>query len=947
MRVAVFLVLALVPLAGRAQDADVLKRALPRLPPTAASDAAGTFRLAKGFRIELVASEPHVSSPVDLAFDEDGRLWVVEMIDYPYDEREGVPAEGRIRVLEDDDGDGRFERSFVFSDELRWPTGLCLWDGGVFVASAPDILYLKDTDGDHKADHKEIVFTGFRRNNVQALLSNLRWGLDHWFTGSSGQDGGQVRSVRKPDQAALSVEGRHFRFRPTGEIEAISGDGRYSNTSDDFGRRFCSATSSPVRHVVLEDRYLRRNPHLPVSATVHAASAEGSAGPVYPASAPEPWRVLGTAYFMSGRAESVIGSIERGGAVTGYFTGATGPLIYRGTALGEGCYGQYFIGECGMNLVHRRTLTPVGSTFRAERVEEESEFLASTDNWFRPVSLANGPDGALYICDMYRETIEHPWSIPPALKSHLDLRSGRDRGRIWRVTAEGARPYQKPRLGSASTVELVAALERSDAWWRETAARLLYQRQDKSAVGPLERLVADAKLPATRAAALWALEGLSALRPDVAEAALADASTDVREQAVRLARVETLLGFDDPDARVRMELAYRMGESDNSRATDVLARLAKGADVWLRTAIITSSRKRAVELLRRLADDEISYLLAVTIGARNDEAEIATAARLAHGSATILRGLGNGLKRANRTLASVPALAPVLDEAERDALDASKPVDRRIDAVRVLEYGSFAAAKRCLPRLADARVPAQVRLAALRSLVTFPDREVGSLLLDLWPTLDAEARRESLAWFRPADRQAVLLEAIEKQRVSPADIGADLRRALLANKSLAERAEKLVGSAGAGDRRGVVQAYRPALAKRGNPAAGREVYRKNCITCHRIGDEGHDVGPNLASIRTKSPEEILDQILDPNRLVEPQYFSYQIVTTDGRTFDGVLDAASETSVTLRRAEGATETVLRANIEKIFCSGVSLMPEGLEKTIDLAQIADLVAFLRSP
>jgi len=947
MRVAALFVLALIPLAGRAQDPEVLKRALPRLPPTTAGDSVKTFRLADGFRIELVASEPHISSPVDLAFDENGCLWVVEMIDYPYDDREGVPPEGRIRVLHDDDGDGRFERSFVFADQLRWPTGLCLWDGGVFVASAPDIFYLKDTDGDQKADRKEIVFTGFRRNNVQALVSNLRWGLDNWITGSSGQDGGQVRSLRKPEQAAVSVEGRHFRFRPTGEVEALSGDGRFSNTSDDFGRRFCSATSSPVRHVVVEDRYLRRNPHLPVSAVVHAAAAEGSAGPVYPASAPEPWRVLGTAFFMSGRAESVIGSIERGGAVTGYFTGATGPLIYRGTALGEGCYGQYFIGECGMNLVHRRTLVPVGCTFRADRVEPESEFLASTDNWFRPVSLANGPDGALYICDMYRETIEHPWSIPPALKNHLDLRSGRDRGRIWRVTAEGAPPYRKPRLGSADTAALVATLERSDAWWRETAARLLYERQDKSAASLLEKLVASARLPATRAAALWALEGLASLRPEVAESALKDTSSGVREQAVRLARVETLLDFDDPDARVRMELAYRMGETDDPRATDVLARLANGADVWLRTAIVSSSRNRAAELLRRLADDEIAPLIAVTIGARNDKAEIAAVVEFARGSSTILIGLGDGLKRANRTLASVPALAQVLEEAERTALDESQPVAQRVDAVRVLSYGSFAAAQRCLPRLFGARTPTPVRLAAFRALVTFPDRAVGALLLELWPALDADARRESLAWFRPVDRQALLLEAIEKERVSPADIGADLRRALLANKSLAERAEKLVGSAGAGDRRAVVQAYRAALANKGNGAAGREVYRKNCVNCHRLGDEGHDVGPNLTSIRTKAPEEIMDQILDPNRLVEPQYFAYQILTTDGRTFDGVLDAATETSVTLRRAEGATETVLRANIERIFCSGMSLMPEGLEKTIDQQQMADLIAFLRSP
>jgi putative heme-binding domain-containing protein len=561
--------------------------------------------------------------------------------------------------------------------------------------------------------------------------------------------------------------------------------------------------------------------------------------------------------------------------------------------------------------------------------------------------MANGPDGALYVVDMYRETIEHPWSIPESLKSHLDLRSGRDRGRIWRVTAEGGAPYQKPRLRHASTADLVAALERPDAWWRETAARLLYQRQDKSVVGPLEKLVTGAKQPATRAAALWVLEGLSALRPEVAEAALADESSGVREQAVRLTRVEKLFDFDDPDPRVRLEVAFRMGETADPRATGVLARLAKGADAWLQTAIVTSSRNRAVQLLRRLADDEIAPLIAVTIGARNDKAEIAAAAELARTSPGILRGLGDGLKRASRTLAGVPELAPILDEAKRDALDDAHGDARRIEAIRILSYGEFDIAKKCLPRLLDSPAPEPVRLAALRSLVTFSNREVGALLLNLFPKLAAEARREALAWFRPTNRQSLLLDALENDRVSTADISSDLRRALLANKELFARAEKLVGSLGAGDRRAAILSYREALAKKGDVAAGREVYRKNCITCHRFGDEGHEVGPNLASIRTKSAEEILDQILDPNRLVEPQFLSYQIQTTDGRVVEGVLDAASETGVTLRRAEGATETVLRANIEKIFCSGVSLMPEGMEKTIDHQQMADLIAFLRSP
>ena len=197
---------------------------------------------------------------------------------------------------------------------------------------------------------------------------------------------------------------------------------------------------------------------------------------------------------------------------------------------------------------------------------------------------------------------------------------------------------------------------------------------------------------------------------------------------------------------------------------------------------------------------------------------------------------------------------------------------------------------------------------------------------------------------RPA---ALLLEAMEKGRVSPAEIGLDFRRMLLGNPAVAGRAEKLVGTTGAGDRRAAVLAYRPALGKRGNAVAGREVFRKNCVTCHRVGDEGHEVGPNLATIRTKTPEEILDQILDPNRLVEPQYFTYQILTTGGRVVDGVLDAANVTSVTLRHTEGATETVLRANIESIVCTGISLMPEGLEKAIDPGQMSDLIAFLRSP
>ena len=264
-----------------------LEQLLPRLTPTAPADAAKSFRMPSGFRIELLAAEPMVSSPVDMQFDENGLLWVIEMIDYPYDKREGVPQQGRVRILEDTDGDGRPDCSFIFAEGIGWPTSLVFWDAGIFVAAAPHIYYLKDTNNDRVADKKEIAFTGFGASNVQALISNLRWGPGRWIYGQNGGNGGSVQSGRKPELPPVSVEGRDFRFRPTGEFEPITGEsGRFSNTFDDFGRRFTCGTTTPVRHIVLEDRLVRTNPHLPVPALVAHIAAEGSAGPVYPASPP-------------------------------------------------------------------------------------------------------------------------------------------------------------------------------------------------------------------------------------------------------------------------------------------------------------------------------------------------------------------------------------------------------------------------------------------------------------------------------------------------------------------------------------------------------------------------------------------------------------------------------------------------------------------------------------
>ena len=698
------------------------KDELPRLKPREPAEAMTTFKLQPGYRIELVAAEPLIASPVDMAFDEEGRLWVVEMVDYPFNETEGNPAQGRLVRLEDKDGDGRFDTRIVIAEKLSCPTGLALWDGGAFVTAPPYLLYLKE-------GLRKVVQDGFGTQNIQGLANNIKFGLDNWFTGSGGSNGGQLIP------AAVGINGRDFRFRPGGEFEPLSGGGQFGSSCDDYGRRFVCSNANSARHVVLDDSVLRHNPYYAVTAVTASIAAEGDAGTVYRTSPQEPWRVLRTRL----RKEGVVrGQVE--GVTT--FTSATGIFFHKG---------RLYVGEVAHNLVSRKSLTPSGSTFRAERIDPDSEFLTSTDNWFRPVNFATGPDGALYVCDLYREVIEHPHSLPDFIKKHLDLTSGKDRGRIWRISEETGAKWTKPVFRTKD--EIVEGLKR-DAWHRQTAARLIYQRQDKTLVPLLEKLLA-AELPETRAAALWALDGLGVHR---GESLLKDGSADVREQAVRLSAIESLYDYSDDSPRVRLWLACRMAESQDPRAKAVVERLKPGADRWLQTAIAIAAGEKSV--------------------------------------------------------------AKKIQESKTQA-----PV------------------------------------------VT------------------------------------------------------------------------------SGDRKQVVESYKGALELKGDVARGLEVYRKNCIGCHRAGKEGKDVGPDLVTVKQRTPEQLLIAILDPSREVNPQYVAVRIKTTSDQVLDGLIASENATSVTLKRQEGLTDTILKVNIDKMVRSTLSLMPEGLEKSVDLQGMADLIQFLR--
>ncbi|HRX79843.1 MAG TPA: hypothetical protein P5307_12320, partial [Pirellulaceae bacterium] len=556
--------------------------------PLSPQDSLSHFKLLDGLRMELVASEPQVIDPVAICFDENGRMWVVEMRDYPHGPAEGEDPRSVIKTLEDRDGDGVFEHVQVFADKLLFVTGVQPWRGGVIVTMAGEVAYMKDADGDGRVDVRETWYKGFAQENSQLRANHPKFGLDNHIYISNGLRGGSVVDARKPDSKVVELNGKDFRFDPTSfEFEALTGVGQFGLTFDDYGNRFVCSNRNPLKHIVLEDRDIARNPSYAPPTAVHDVAAAGEDSRIYPIS-----RAWTTSNLHAGQ-----------------FTAACGCLIFRGNAMPERFYGNGFTCDPTGNLVHRELLGASGATFTGRPDREGVEFLASPDEWFRPVNLAHGPDGALYVVDMYRAVIEHPQFMPDELKQRPDLALGTDRGRIYRITAQ-AKPdqFRWPQLGDVPSNSLPTLLEHPNSWQRETAARLLYERQDKSAVEGLSRLITSGNIPAARVHALWALDGLGSLSAEQIQAALHDEEPAVRAQGVVLAaahmnespslRTAILKLADDDFAPVRFQVALALApvqDAEEVAALRVIV-LADARDVWARRAAAIASGERTLEL---------------------------------------------------------------------------------------------------------------------------------------------------------------------------------------------------------------------------------------------------------------------------------------------------------------------------------------------------------------
>ena len=989
---------------------------LPRVTATAPIDASKSLRLQNGFRAELIAAEPLVTDPIAMQYDENGLGYVVEMNDYPYTdkshdrawtEQTSAPM-GRLRVLEDTDGNGTFDKSTVFADKLSWPSGIAPWKGGVYVAATPDVLYLKDLDGDRRADIRRKVFTGFRKYNVQAVMNNLQWGLDHRIYAAGSSNGGNISSMgqvagQTSDQAPEGIPARmgrnDFRFDPrTERFEVISGGARFGHTWDDWGNRFLCDIRNPIQHVVLSNRYVGRNSFLAVKTAINDVAKSGDAIPVFQISPAESWRTINARRLANDAATK---SPYDSKVAKGFVTSCSGVTIYRGAAYPEEFYGNAFIGEVAGNLVMRYRLKPSGLTFEGTRANDQVDFLASTDNWFRPVNFVNAPDGMLHVLDMYRETIEHPWSMPDDLKAQVDLTSGRDRGRIYRLVPPTYRVgFQKPpqpRLGAASIAQLVAELENPNSWWRETAHRLIFERQDREAITSLREMMRDSQSAIARLHALWSLNGLDALSDDDLNVAVVDSDPHVREHAIRLSEPRlkddadlfrsVLAGAFDENIRVRFQTALTLGEVDDERSTAALAWIAKRdvADPWSRIAVLSSLAESSVPFLLAVLDApefgaakpgrELIGQLAFGIGARNDVSGMndvlaalvrregrksgnRTSAQSLIDTAVVMN-LGAGLRRAGRNLEQLASdansggrlIQAMLDDAQRSALAKDDQLSRQVQAIEMVGLCSFASARKTLLSVLGAQRPREIQSAAILALTEFPNREVADMLLNHYSTLTPKLQTELVSRLLTRNEWVPsVFDAIEADIVSAEHISPVRRRIYMNSRNSTVRARALdlfhEEEGILGLRKKVIAKYQSALTLPSDPSRGKVVLKRVCLNCHRLGKEGHEVGPDLSTIQHRSPAELLVSVLDPNREVSPNYMQYVVLTQDGRTVTGIIASETPTSITLQMAEGTHQTILRNEIDELNSSGISLMPEGLEKEISPQEMADLIAHLLS-
>lgn len=955
---------------------DKSEKLQPASQPLSPEDSLAALHVPPGFQAELVASEPIVLDPVAFDWDVQGRLWVVEMADYPLGmDGKGQPG-GRIRVLKDNDGDGRYDEGKLFAEGLNFPNGILTWRDGVLVTAAPQILYLRDKDGDDKVDQTEVLFEGFQQGNQQLRLNGLRYGLDGWVYCANGGHhanygvGTKVTSRRLGQ--SYEIGSRDFRFQPdTGALALESGPSQYGRNRDAWGHWFGVQNAKPLWQYVIPDRYLSRNPHVPAATTIQFVLPPGSP-PVYPASAPE------KRYHSFNEA--------------GHFTSACSAMTYNDQLLFKSSHVVHaFTCEPFHNLIQHNLLADAGVTYSASRPTQEGnfDFFASEDRWSRPVMVRTGPDGGLWVADMYRYMIEHPDWLPPAGKEDLlpHYRLGDDKGRIYRIVPTNQGPRRTWPFPDTKITTLVAAMNSANDWQRDKAQQLLLWNKDESAVPLLEKLCVESMIAETRAQALCTLSVMGNLSVERLKQALRDSSARVREIAVRLSEempeadlaADVAMLAQDSDAKVCLQTALTLGESKSAHAGAGLVSLARRFrdDPFMRSAIMSSalvhSRAFAEGFAQSSSEVQAAFrepLLRQALGAGDlgliallfDKATTAAAppdCDSLDGLLLVLERLGTSLEQLNHldtgrsfqaTLERVHAVAQQLDAIMR-AQDRS--IADRVAAARTLSRlaDHRSAAIEQLSAALSASVPPELQARALQALGQSADGTIPDQLANAWKTLTPALRAQAIdVWTVRAAWTADLLDRLEKGEIPAGSLDLTQRNLLIRypDNKLASRAQAIFGQAEQSSKRqAVLDQYTAGLSLASESTRGEAVYKRACANCHRRGNHGIEVGPNLATVVSHSKEKLLRNIVDPNADIQPGYQAYTCLLDSGEILSGLLAEETSISLSIKATGGAMRTVTRTEIEKLQNLNVSLMPEGMETSITIQEMADLLAYLVSP
>ncbi|HEX5271387.1 MAG TPA: PVC-type heme-binding CxxCH protein, partial [Gemmataceae bacterium] len=793
---------------------------------------------------------------------------------------------------------------------------------------------------------------------------------DGWVYGSCGLFGGRIKSHLTGK--TLDLGDRDFRIKPdTGEIEPATGRTQQGRVRNDWGDWFGCDNSEFCRHYVLADHYLRRNPHVAYTGTaVHVADYPDWSR-VYPVTQPQLFKLSGPA----GRA-----------------TSACGIGVYRDDLI-PGLRGDVLTCEPVNLLVTRLKLTPKGSTFSGRRADDErqSEIIASADVWFRPVQVRTGPDGALWVVDMYRFVIEHPRWIPPEDLKNLDVRAGHDRGRIYRIRPADGKPRPVPRLDRLDTSGLVAALDTPNGTVRDLATQMLLWRGDKEAGPALEKMVMKAERPEARLHALCALDGLGLLTRGQVLAALSDKDAGVRRHALRvtegqmdaskgdvgplLRRLKEMAG-SEPDAQARLQLAYLLGYCrGRGEAGEQLGGLVlkhRGDPHLVAAALSSLDGLSSFGVATTLLEDpappaDVVATVLTMLASDNDPRAFYTVfdliatpkdGRFTAWRMEALAGTFDRLAASGREpekfffedRENYPKAARMIASARETAADPKAAEAKRVAGIRVLgrEPAKRGEDVGLLAKLLVPQNSVALQSAALAALARVPGAGAGELLAG-WKGYTPALRSQVLdlvmsrgAW------QRQLLDAAEKGIVPAAQIDAARRQRLLTHKDaeVRRRAAKVFEGSTNADRGKVIAEYAGVADLRGDAARGKAVFAKTCAVCHRLQGVGHEVGPDLAALANKSAAYLMQEILDPNRNVDSRYVEYVAQTKNGRSFNGLLASETATSITLRGQEGKEQVLLRADLDELTSSGKSLMPEGLEKDVKKQDLADLIAYLGS-